>query len=90
MKQKNNSNPFSFFLQRIIDSAEQAALSHRLDSDTNNSPIKFVNSRSLRGQNGISLELNRHFDQRPVNTTHSSVILPNTVVEAGKYVCFDS
>ncbi|XP_073999423.1 voltage-dependent calcium channel subunit stolid isoform X2 [Rhodnius prolixus] len=73
-------------IMRIIDSAEQAALSHRLDSDTNNSPIKFVNSRSLRGQNGISLELNRHFDQRPVNTTHSSVILPNTVVEADPQV----
>ncbi|KAK9497931.1 hypothetical protein O3M35_003829 [Rhynocoris fuscipes] len=67
-------------IMRIMDSAEQAALSHRLDSE--GSSVKYINSRTLKSQNGISLEMNRHFDQRAVNTSHSSVIVPHYVSES--------
>ncbi|BES90285.1 Calcium channel [Nesidiocoris tenuis] len=63
-------------VMRIMESAEQAALSHRLDAE--GSSVKFVNSRLLRKQ---LLELNRHFDQRHVNTSHSSVIVPSFTVD---------
>ncbi|KAF6216261.1 hypothetical protein GE061_000601 [Apolygus lucorum] len=67
-------------VMRIMDSAEQAALSHRMESE--GSSVKFVNSRLLKKQSGMLLELNRHFDQRHVNTSHSSVILPSFVIDS--------
>ncbi|XP_066903805.1 voltage-dependent calcium channel subunit alpha-2/delta-4 isoform X1 [Halyomorpha halys] len=72
-------------IMRIMDSAEQAALSHRMESE--GSSIKYLNSRLLRRQSdNLLLEFNRHFDQRHVNTSHSSVIIPQFLSDTDKQV----
>lgn len=73
-------------VMRIVDSAEQAALSHKLDAGTS---VRYYNARRLNefgpdgrlqdGSKEISLTQNRHFDQLAVNTSLSSVLLPPDV-----------
>lgn len=77
-------------LQRIMDSAEQAALSHKLDTGAS---VRYYNARRLNefgpdgrlqdGSKEMSLTQNRHFDQLAVNTTLSSVLLPPDVRDSG-------
>jgi hypothetical protein len=80
-------------LQRIVNWAEQAALSHQPDAGTS---VRYYNARSLNefGPDGrlqecskkISLTQNRYFDQLAVNTSLSSVLLPPDVRESGDCV----
>ncbi|XP_023705860.1 voltage-dependent calcium channel subunit alpha-2/delta-3 isoform X6 [Cryptotermes secundus] len=73
-------------VMRIMDSAEQAALSHKLDAGT---AVRYYNARRLNefgpdgrlqdGSKEMSLTQNRHFDQLAVNTSLSSVLLPPEV-----------
>ncbi|XP_014246185.1 voltage-dependent calcium channel subunit alpha-2/delta-4 isoform X2 [Cimex lectularius] len=67
-------------IRRIMDIAEQAALSYRLESE--GASVKFLNSRNLKKQPGVVLEQNRHFDRRHVNTSVSSVIMPAFLSES--------
>lgn len=71
-----------------MDSAEQAALSQKMEGGT----PKYFNSRRLAGpgEEGrgagwqeLELILNRHFDHQPVNTSYSSVLLPQALSDAG-------
>ncbi|XP_069684436.1 voltage-dependent calcium channel subunit alpha-2/delta-3 isoform X2 [Periplaneta americana] len=73
-------------VMRIMDSAEQAALSHKLETG---SSVRYFNARRLNefgsdgrlldGSKEMSLTQNRHFDQLAVNTSLSSVLLPPDV-----------
>lgn len=72
-------------VMRILESAEQAALSQKSDSSSN---VKYLDSRKLihiaAGQkpgsaHEMHLQVNRHFDQCPVNTSYSSVLLPEAL-----------
>jgi hypothetical protein len=73
-----------------MDSAEQAALSHKLDAGTS---VRYYNARRLNefgpdgrlqdGSKEMSLKQNRHFDQLAVNTSLSSVLLPPEVRDSG-------
>lgn len=74
-----------------MDSAEQAALSQKMEGGT----PKYFNSRRLAGpgEEGrgagwqeLELMLNRHFDHQPVNTSYSSVLLPQALSDAGWYL----
>lgn len=69
-----------------MESAEQAALSHRMDSE--GTSFKYVNSKNLGKKQNANLELNRHFDQRYVNVTRSSVIIPKFLNENGTLIIF--
>ncbi|GFG33999.1 hypothetical protein Cfor_04865 [Coptotermes formosanus] len=76
-----------------MDSAEQAALSHKLDTG---SSVRYYNARRLNefgpdgrlqdGSKEISLTQNRHFDQLAVNTSLSSVLLPPDVRDSDQEV----
>ncbi|XP_063239126.1 voltage-dependent calcium channel subunit alpha-2/delta-3 isoform X2 [Bacillus rossius redtenbacheri] len=68
---------------RTMESAEQAALSHKFDAGLS---VSYYNARRVNefgpdgrladGSKQLALTLNRHFDQLPVNTSLSSVLLP--------------
>ena len=72
-----------------MDSAEQAALSHKPESGS----VKYYNARRLNefgsdgrlqdGSKEMNLVQNRHFDQLAVNTSLSSVLLPPDVRDSG-------
>lgn len=76
-----------------MDSAEQAALTPRSD---NGQPFRFYNAKRLNafgddgrpagGTREMILTPNPHFDHLPVNTTLSTILMPNDVVEAGEYI----
>ncbi|XP_018325617.1 voltage-dependent calcium channel subunit alpha-2/delta-3 isoform X2 [Agrilus planipennis] len=73
-------------VMRIMDSAEQAALTPQADSGQ---PIKFYDARKINifgpdGQpvensRGLILTPNTHFDHLPVNTSLSSVLIPTHI-----------
>ncbi|KDR22779.1 hypothetical protein L798_00618, partial [Zootermopsis nevadensis] len=73
-------------VMRIMDSAEQAALSQKLDSA---SAVRYYNARRLNeygpdgrlqdGSKEMSLTQSKHFDQLAVNISLSSVLLPPEV-----------
>lgn len=73
-----------------MDSAEQAALSQKLDSA---SAVRYYNARRLNeygpdgrlqdGSKEMSLTQSRHFDQLAVNISLSSVLLPPEVRDSG-------
>ncbi|XP_049864524.1 voltage-dependent calcium channel subunit alpha-2/delta-3 isoform X3 [Schistocerca gregaria] len=73
-------------VMRIMDSAEQAALSHRPERS---SGARYYNSRRLNeygpdgrlrpGYQEMALTPNRHFDQLAVNTSLSAVLMPPEV-----------
>ncbi|KAG8330702.1 Voltage-dependent calcium channel subunit alpha-2/delta-4 [Homalodisca vitripennis] len=76
---------------RIMDSAEQAALSQKMEGGT----PKYYNSRKLanpgeehRGPGWQELLLipNRHFDHQAVNTSFSSVLLPQALSDSDPQV----
>ncbi|KAJ9576006.1 hypothetical protein L9F63_007106, partial [Diploptera punctata] len=76
-----------------MDSAEQAALSHKPESGTS---VKYYNARRLNefgadgrlqdGSKEMNLVQNRHFDQLAVNTSLSSVLLPPDVRDSDSEV----
>uniref|UniRef100_A0A6P7F144 Voltage-dependent calcium channel subunit alpha-2/delta-3 isoform X2 n=1 Tax=Diabrotica virgifera virgifera TaxID=50390 RepID=A0A6P7F144_DIAVI len=76
-------------VMRIMDSAEQAALTPRSD---NGQPFRFYNAKRLNafgddgrpaeGTREMILTPNAHFDHLPVNTTLSSILMPNNVGES--------
>ncbi|XP_067002670.2 voltage-dependent calcium channel subunit alpha-2/delta-3 [Anabrus simplex] len=73
-------------VMRIMDSAEQAALSHKFEPGLS---FKYLNSRKLNeyapdgrlldGYQELALTPNSHFDQLAVNTSMSSVLMPANV-----------
>jgi hypothetical protein len=73
-----------------MDSAEQAALSHKLDVGTS---VRYYNARRLNefgpdgrlqdGSKEMNLAQNGHFDHLAVNTSLSSVLLPAGVRDSG-------
>ncbi|KAJ8982828.1 hypothetical protein NQ317_010449 [Molorchus minor] len=75
-------------VMRIMDSAEQAALTPRGD---NGQPFRYYNAKRLNafGRDGgpaegtreMTLTPNPHFDHLPVNTTLSTVLMPDNVNE---------
>ncbi|KAL3289880.1 hypothetical protein HHI36_023270 [Cryptolaemus montrouzieri] len=75
-------------VMRIMDSAEQAALTPQAD---NGQPFKYYNAQRLNvfapdgrpadGTREMVLTPNPHFDHLPVNTTLSSILLPPGVSE---------
>lgn len=78
-------------LQRLVESAEQAAVS--APRDGNVAPKYYASQRfdsssgegkaSITGQETF-LSSNRHFDHLPVNITLSTVLLPDGVKQIGK------
>lgn len=79
-------------LQRLVESAEQAAVS--APRDGNVVPKYYPSQRfdvasdgkmSGTGQEPL-LSTNRHFDHLAVNITFSAVLLPAGVKEIGKYI----
>lgn len=79
-----------YWLQRIMDSAEQAALSPQPDIGQ---PFSYYNAKRLNlfasdgkpvdGTREMILTPNPHFDHLPVNVSFSSVLLPANVKEDG-------
>ncbi|XP_054277448.1 voltage-dependent calcium channel subunit alpha-2/delta-3-like isoform X1 [Macrosteles quadrilineatus] len=67
-------------VMRIMDSAEQAALSQKMEGGT----PKYLNSRRMGDD--IMLIPNRHFDQQPVNTSFSSVLMPQALSDSDPLV----
>ncbi|KAJ8970014.1 hypothetical protein NQ314_001443 [Rhamnusium bicolor] len=77
-------------VMRIMDSAEQAALTPRAD---NGQPFRYYNAKRLNafgpdgrpaeGTREMMLTPNPHFDHLPVNTSLSSVLTPSNVNENG-------
>ncbi|CAG9816549.1 unnamed protein product [Phaedon cochleariae] len=75
-------------VMRIMDSAEQAALTPRAD---NGQPFRYYNAKRLNafgpdgrpaeGTRDLILTPNPHFDHLPVNTTLSTILMPNNVNE---------
>ncbi|KAI5752192.1 hypothetical protein M8J77_014740 [Diaphorina citri] len=74
-------------VMRILESAEQAALSQKSDSSSN---VKYLDSRKLlhipihekpTSANEMYFQVNRHFDQCAVNTSYSSVLLPEALAK---------
>lgn len=74
-----------------MDSAEQAALSQKMEGGT----AKYYNSRRLvnpgdESRNGGWQELlmvpNRHFDHQSVNSSYSSVLLPQALLDSGEFL----
>ncbi|XP_018576080.1 voltage-dependent calcium channel subunit alpha-2/delta-3 isoform X2 [Anoplophora glabripennis] len=75
-------------VMRIMDSAEQAALTPRTD---NGQPFRYYNAKRLNafGRDGrpaegtreMMLTPNPHFDHLPVNTSLSSVLMPTNIKE---------
>lgn len=71
-----------------MDSAEQAALSHKFDpSVTSKYSQRYngQNGRSSDGSRNIYIKSDDHFDQLPVNVNFSSVFLPPGVKETGQH-----
>nr|XP_023023561.1 voltage-dependent calcium channel subunit alpha-2/delta-3 [Leptinotarsa decemlineata] len=76
-------------VMRILDSAEQAALTPRAD---NGQPFRYYNAKRLNafGRDGRPAEGNRelmltpnpHFDHLPVNTSLSTILMANNVMES--------
>ncbi|XP_075214887.1 voltage-dependent calcium channel subunit stolid [Lycorma delicatula] len=71
-------------VMRIMDSAEQAALSQKAEGGT----ARYYNSRRLNemtddgsvvSDHEVSLVTNRHFDHQAVNTSFSTVLLPESM-----------
>lgn len=75
-------------VMRIMDSAEQAALTPQAD---NGQPFRYYNAKRLNrfGTDGMPIEgtrammltANPHFDHLEVNTSFSSILMPSTVSE---------
>ena len=71
-----------------MDSAEQAALSHRFDPGL---VTRFFNSRRLNSpdtdgvKREVTLSLDRHFDQLSVNANLSAVLMPAGIQESGAH-----
>ncbi|XP_060516283.1 voltage-dependent calcium channel subunit alpha-2/delta-3 isoform X2 [Cylas formicarius] len=75
-------------VMRILDSAEQAALTPRTD---NGQPFRYYNAKKLNvfgpdgkpaeGTREMILTPNPHFDHLPVNISLSTVLMPNHVFE---------
>uniref|UniRef100_A0A8D8RY65 Voltage-dependent calcium channel subunit alpha-2/delta-3 n=1 Tax=Cacopsylla melanoneura TaxID=428564 RepID=A0A8D8RY65_9HEMI len=74
-------------VMRILESAEQAALSQKSDSGGN---AKYLDSRKLThipadqkptSTHEMFFQVNRHFDQCSVNTSFSSVLLPQAMTK---------
>lgn len=78
-----------------MDSAEQAALTPQAD---NGQRFQYYNARKLNafgpdgrpadGTREMVLTPNPHFDFLPVNTSLSSILMPNYITENGKYNFF--
>lgn len=78
-----------------MDSAEQAALTPQAD---NGQRFQYYNAKRLNafgpdgrpadGTREMILTPNPHFDYLPVNTSLSSIIMPNNINEYGKYKRF--
>lgn len=71
-----------------MDSAEQAALSQKAEGGT----ARYYNSRRLNeitddgsvvSDHEVSLVTNRHFDHLAVNTSFSTVLLPESMSDTG-------
>ncbi|XP_039276628.1 voltage-dependent calcium channel subunit alpha-2/delta-3 isoform X2 [Nilaparvata lugens] len=75
-------------VMRIMDSAEQAALSQKAEGGN----ARYFNSRKIveDGQSGggqdIFLVPNRHFDHQAVNTSFSTVLLPESLSDTESHV----
>nr|CAD7570715.1 unnamed protein product [Timema californicum] len=78
---------------RIMDSAEQIAMSHKFEPSIS---IKYCNARRINvygsdgrladGSREVTLTPNRHFDQLAVNTSLSSVLMPADVADTDAVV----
>ncbi|GJQ67510.1 hypothetical protein Trydic_g5143 [Trypoxylus dichotomus] len=75
-------------VMRIMDSAEQAALTPHTEGaqnfkyyDARKLNIFDTNEKLVRGSREMLLTTNPHFDYLPVNTTFSSVLTPNSLDE---------
>lgn len=70
-----------------MDSAEQAALSHKFDpglSSKYSQRYNSFNEKTSDGSRNTYVRSNVYFDQLPVNTNFSSVFLPPNIKETGK------
>ncbi|KAG5895094.1 hypothetical protein JTB14_023267 [Gonioctena quinquepunctata] len=76
-------------VMRILDSAEQAALTPRAD---NGQPFRYYNAKRLNafgpdnrpaeGTRDVTLIPNPHFDHLPVNTSLSTILMPDNIRES--------
>lgn len=70
-----------------MDSAEQAALSHKFDpalSSKYSQRYNGQNGKNSDGSRNVFVKSDNHFDQLPINVNFSSVFLSPGVKETGK------
>lgn len=66
-----------------MDSAEQAALSHKMEHKNGKATVWSPDSSGAQGRRD-GMRTSRHFDHLPVNTNRSNTMLAEDVTERGK------
>ena len=69
-----------------MDSAEQAALSHKMEIKDGFATVWSPESQGSYGRRD-SMRTSRHFDHLPVNTNRSNTMVAQDVTERGTYGC---